>query len=70
MAKIQVLLDEAGNVLGTAQQPSASEGEAAPEGVGLVAGAGQQLAEVEVADELLEGSAADLYAHLKQNFLG
>ncbi len=70
MATIQILVDEAGNILGTAQQPSASEGEGAPEGVRLVAGAGQQLAEVEVADELLEGSAADLYAHLKQNFLG
>lgn len=70
MATIQVLLDASGAILGTTQGPDSASGESAPEMVGLVAGPGQQLVEVEVADALLEGSAAELHAHLRTNLLG
>ncbi|MFD7665608.1 hypothetical protein [Streptomyces sp. NPDC059788] len=70
MATIQVLLDDSGAVLGTTQGPAAASGESAPEQVALVAGPGQQLVEVEVADELLEGPPAELHTHLKASLLG
>ncbi|MET9291355.1 hypothetical protein [Streptomyces sp. NPDC003077] len=70
MAKIQVLLDEAGNVLGTTQVSGAGEGEGAPESVGVVPGPGQRVIETEVVEQLLEGSPASLHAHLKSQLTG
>ncbi|OKI06279.1 hypothetical protein A6A06_37140 [Streptomyces sp. CB02923] len=70
MATIQVLLDESGAILGTTRSPDTASGESAPEHVGLLAGPGQQLVEIEVADGLLEGSPAELHAHLRASLLG
>ncbi|MFI2239946.1 hypothetical protein [Streptomyces chrestomyceticus] len=70
MATVQVLLDESGAILGTTQGPDSVSGESAPAQVSLVAGPGQQVVEVEVADAVLEGAPAELHTYLRTSLLG
>ncbi|MGW7417918.1 hypothetical protein [Streptomyces sp. NPDC054863] len=70
VVKLQVLIDESGNVLGTAHGAiRAVEGEG-PEQAGLQAAPGQYLIEVEVEEGMVEASAAELQAHIKATLIG
>jgi hypothetical protein len=69
MPLLKVLLNEKGEVVGTARSDAAASGKGAPHRVTLVARAGQRLVEVKVADETAALDAAALHAAIKAKHL-
>lgn len=73
MAKMQLLVDEKGIVLGTALVEAHSDD--APEMAGMEAGIAQHVVQIEVDDKLVDELTvrehpARLHAHMRTNFLG
>jgi hypothetical protein len=69
MPTLQVLVDDNGDVLGTAQLDASSAGPDAPQTSSMVAREGQRVVEVTVGDDVATLEAGALHAAIKSDHL-
>ncbi len=67
MPVLQVIIDESGEIVGTAQVTTGGTG--GPERLSVVAGPGQRVIDVNIADELTGLEPAALHAAIKKEHL-
>jgi hypothetical protein len=67
MPKVQVVLSDQGDVLGTLVVEGAASGDGAPDRFGILERAGQRVIEVELGDDLAGLAPEALHAEIKAN---